>query len=130
VFPNSVYDDGSGKYVLNTDVYTQTYGRLFWNSALNTDVQTNYLSSAAFWKLREVSISYNIPTKVFGSTLGKVIKGATFGLNGRNLLMFVPESNQWTDPEFSTTTGNASGVSSASNLPPTRLFGANLTLRF
>ncbi|HUC81418.1 MAG TPA: SusC/RagA family TonB-linked outer membrane protein [Flavisolibacter sp.] len=130
VFPNSVYDDGTGKYVANTDVYTQTYGRLFWNSDLNTAVQTNYLASAAFWKLREVSLSYNIPTKVLGASLSRYIKGATVSINGRNLLMFVPESNQWTDPEFSTTTGNASGVSSAGNLPPTRIFGANLTLRF
>ena len=130
IFPNSVYDDGTGKYVVNTDIYTQTYGRLFWNSDLNTSVQTNYLASAAFWKLREVSLSYNIPTTIFGSTLRNVIKGATFSINGRNLLMFLPESNQWTDPEFSTTTGNASGVSSAGNLPPTRIFGANLTLRF
>jgi len=130
VWPNSVYDDGTGKYVTNTDVYTQTYGRLFWNSALNTDVQTNYLASAAFWKLREVSVSYNIPTKVLGSSLSKVVKGATVTLNARNLLMFLPESNEWTDPEFSTGTGNASGVSTAGQLPPTRIFGANLTLRF
>ncbi len=130
IFPNSVYDDGTGKYVANTDVYTQTYGRLFWNSALNTDVQTNYLASAAFWKLREVSLTYNIPTKLFGSKVASVIKGAQIGINGRNLLMFLPKSNQWTDPEFNTGTGNATGVSSASQLPPTRIFGANLTVRF
>ncbi|MDB5205110.1 MAG: SusC/RagA family TonB-linked outer membrane protein [Flavisolibacter sp.] len=130
VFPNSVYDDGSGKYVENKDVYTQTYGRLFWNSALNTNVQTNYLASAAFWKLREVSLTYTIPTKIFGSGFEKIVKGATIGVNGRNLIAWLPKSNVWTDPEFSTGTGNATGVSSASQLPPTRIFGANLTVRF
>ncbi len=135
VFPNSVYDDGTGKYVVNTDVYTQTYGRLFWNSDLNTGVQTNYLASGAFWKLRELAINYEIPTKIFGSRIGGIIKGATVGVNGRNLLMFVPKSNVWTDPEFSASgnsayTGNAVGRSTAFNMPPTRIFGANLAVRF
>lgn len=135
VFPNSVYDDGTGKYVENTDVYTQTYGRLFWNSDLNTNVITNYLASGAFWKLREVAISYDIPVKVFGNTVGNAIKGVTVGVNGRNLLMFLPKSNVWTDPEFtangnSAYTGNAVGRSTAFNMPPTRIFGANLVVRF
>jgi hypothetical protein len=57
-------------------------------------------------------------------------------VNGRNLLMFVPKSNVWTDPEFqggngnAAYTGNATGRSTAFNFPPTRIFGANLTLRF
>jgi len=136
IFPNSVYDDGTGKYVTNTDVYTTNYGRLFWNSDLNTNVISNYLADGSFWKLREVSISYEIPTKVFGNKVADVIKGATIGISGRNLLMFVPKSNVWTDPEFSggngnaAYTGNATGRSTAFNFPPTRIFGANLTLRF
>jgi hypothetical protein len=136
IFPNSVYDDGTGKYVTNTDVYTTNYGRLFWNSDLNTNVISNYLADGSFWKLREVSISYDIPTKVFGNKISSVIKGATIGISGRNLLMFVPKSNVWTDPEFSggngnaAYTGNATGRSTAFNFPPTRIFGANITLRF
>ena len=50
--------------------------------------------------------------------------------------MWLPKSNQWTDPEFaggngnSSYTGNATGRSTAYNFPPTRIFGANLTVRF
>ncbi len=136
IFPNSVYDDGTGKYVTNTDVYTTNYGRLFWNSDLNTNVISNYVADASFWKLREVAISYDIPTKVFGNKVSSVIKGATIGISGRNLLMWVPKSNVWTDPEFqggngnAAFTGNATGRSTAFNAPPTRIFGANITLRF
>jgi TonB-linked SusC/RagA family outer membrane protein len=136
VFPNSVYDDGTGKLVANTDVYTQVYGRLFWNSDLNTNVISNYLADGSFWKLREVAINYEVPMKIFGSRVGNVIKGASIGVNGRNLLMWVPKSNQWTDPEFqggngnAAYTGNATGRSTAFNFPPTRIFGANITLRF
>ena len=56
IFPNSSYDDGTGKYVANTDVYTSKYGRLFWNSDFNTAVTSNYVADGAFWKLREVAI--------------------------------------------------------------------------
>jgi hypothetical protein len=135
IFPNSVYNDGTGKYVENTDVYTRNYGRLFWNTDLNTETHTNYLASGAFWKIRELAINYEIPTRIFGNKLGNIIKGATIGVNGRNLFMFLPKSNVWTDPEFSASgnnayTGNAVGRSTGYNMPPTRIFGANMTLRF
>jgi hypothetical protein len=136
VFPNSLYYDETGKPVVNTSVYTSNYGRLFWNSALNTDVTTNYLADGSFWKLREVAINYEIPVKFFGTKVSNVIKGANIGISGRNLLMWLPKSNTWTDPEFaggngnSAYTGNATGRSTAYNFPPTRIFGANLTVRF
>ena len=139
VFPNSVYEDplNPGKYLPNTDIYTTNYGRLFWNSDLVTTVTSNYLADGSFWKLREVAINYEIPVgKVFGSKFSNTVKGASFGISGRNLLMWVPDSNVWTDPEFqggngnSAYTGNATGRSTAFNFPPTRIFGANLTLRF
>jgi hypothetical protein len=129
IFPNSVYDDGTGKFVPNTSVYTQSGGYGFWEqSAYNRAINSNYLTSADFWKLREVALSYNIPTKIFGRHVP--IKGATFTVTGRNLLVFLPENNQWTDPEFSNTTGNAQGVNNSFNTPPTRIWGANLTLNF
>ena len=93
------------------------------------------MSSPIDYKIREIAISYTIPTKIFGSRLSGIIKGATIGINGRNLFMFLPKSNLWTDPEFtangnSSYTGNAVGRSTAFNLPPTRLFGANIVLKF
>ena len=134
IFPNSVIETapGSGKYVTNTDVYTSDFGINFYNSNTNTGAQTNYLASGAFWKLREVSLSYSLPSTVFN---GKSIKGITFGITGRNLLTWLPKSNQWTDPEFSANgnaafTGNAVGRSTAYNLPPTRNFGANVSIQF
>jgi TonB-linked SusC/RagA family outer membrane protein len=128
VFPNSSYDDGNGKYVANTAIYTQDGGYNFWSQgATNTNINSNYLSSGAFWKLREIALSYNFPRSLFD---GKGIKGATFSITGRNLLTWLPSSNEWTDPEFSNTTGNAQGVSNRNNNPPSRIFGANLTLQF
>ncbi len=139
VFPNSVVDDGTGKLVENTNVYTSNFGRLYWNTSINGDVLSNYLASGAFWKLREVSITYTMPARLFK---GNTLKGVTFGVTGRNLMTWRPKSNPWTDPEFSgqisaTTstqgsayTGNAQGRSTGYNLPPTRLFGANVIFTF
>ncbi|MFN0081668.1 MAG: SusC/RagA family TonB-linked outer membrane protein [Ferruginibacter sp.] len=132
VFPNSVYDDGTGKFVNNTNVFTQSYGRLFYNDNLNTNAITNYLADGSFFKLREVSLTYTFPSSLFTKS---ALKGVTAGFSGRNLLTWLPNSNQWTDPEFTSNgnnafTGNATGRSTAFNLPPTRFMGANVTFQF
>ncbi len=127
IFPNSVYLQG-GKYVENKDVYLIGGGYNFWSQSINTNVNSNYLASAAFWKLREVSLGYTFPENLFNKS--KTIKGASFTITGRNLFTWLPSTNEWTDPEFSNTTGNAQGVNDRGNTPPTRLFGANLTLQF
>lgn len=128
VFPNSVIETSPKVYVPNTSVYTQSGGYGFWSQgAYNTDIDANYLCSAAFWKLREVALSYTFPADMFGK---KGIKGASIAITGRNLFTWLPKTNEWTDPEFSTTTGNAQGVNTRDNNPPTRIFGANVTLNF
>ncbi|MBG9374880.1 SusC/RagA family TonB-linked outer membrane protein [Panacibacter sp. DH6] len=130
VFPNSVYYDGS-KYVENTSIYTKSYGYNFWSQDINTGVQSNYISSGAFWKLREVSIAYSLPSKALSGFLHNAVKGLTIAVNGRNLKTWLPKSNQWTDPEFSaSTSSNGQGVSSIYNTVPTRIFGASVTVQF
>ena len=129
VFPNSVYWDGA-KYVPNTDRQVSGNGIDFWgNDAYNTQVATNYFSSAAAWKLRELAINYDLPTKWIENT--RIIKRATISFIGRNLLTFLPESNQWGDPEFNySSTNNTLGLSSVFQTPPARTFGGSLTLTF
>lgn len=131
VFPNSVYWDGS-KYVENTNLTTSGGGINFWGQSVNTKVATNYFTSAAAWRLRELAISYDLPSKWLGN--GKAIKRATVSAIGRNILILVPKSNQWSDPEFNTTPGSANpntfGLSSSFINPPTRIYGGSLTLTF
>jgi TonB-linked SusC/RagA family outer membrane protein len=126
IMPNSSYYDGT-KYVENTSIY-MTGGYNFWSQAVNTNANTNYLVDGSFWKIREVSLSYNLPVKWFGFTKN-AIKGVNVTLSGRNLFMFLPKTNEWTDPEFSTTIGNAQGVSGLDNTPPTRIFGASVNIQ-
>jgi TonB-linked SusC/RagA family outer membrane protein len=127
IMPNSSYFDGT-KYVANTNIYMISGGYNFYSVAVNTSANTNYLVSGDFWKIREASISYNMPARWFGFTKNAV-KGATFTLSGRNLFMFLPKTNEWTDPEFSNTTGNAQGISGLDNTPTTRIFGATLNIQ-
>jgi TonB-linked SusC/RagA family outer membrane protein len=132
VFPNSVIETTPGKFVDNTNVFTKTFGREFYNGDLNTDAISNYLASGTFIKLREVSLTYTFPASIF---TGKALRGITAGFSGRNLLMWLPKSNQWTDPEFTSNgnnafTGNAIGRSTAFNMPPTRFMGVNVTFQF
>ncbi len=126
IIPNSVYYDGS-KYVSNTNITTATGNNGFWANVWNS-AGSNYVNSADFWKLREVSLSYNLPKTVLSHI--KLISAATIGITGRNLVTLKATDNVWSDPEFSNTNGNATGNTDINQLPPTKFVGANLSITF
>jgi TonB-linked SusC/RagA family outer membrane protein len=126
VFPNSVVEV-NGKYVPNTNIEVNDANFNLFPGLFN-NVASPWVESAAAWKLREVAITYNIPVRIFGSQ--KVVKGATLTISGRNLLMFRPKTNLWTDPEFSEDTSNAVGENSINQAPPTRIYGGKLAVTF
>ncbi|MFV0604741.1 MAG: hypothetical protein ACK5NK_02765 [Niabella sp.] len=130
VFPNSVYWDATqNKYVDNTNITVADGGPGYWTLAsTRTGMNENYVTSGAFWKLRELVLSYDIPRSIIGT---RVLKGAMFSLVGRNLIMLVPKTNVYTDPEYSDNgTGNYIGLNSLGQNPPNRYYGATLTLKF
>jgi hypothetical protein len=129
VFPNSVYWDGA-KYVPNTSIQVQDGNAGFWTGASsNTAIATNYYARADAWRMRELNISYTLPNKWIGN--GRVIKRVTVSAVGKNLVMLVPKSNQWGDPEFNSATGtNTFGLASSFQTPSSRLFGGSLTVQF
>ena len=133
IYPNSVVMV-NGKYIDNTNIAVDNGGNTanhgFWPDVIyGTNVGTPFVVSAAFWKLREVSLTYDFPANVLNGT--KFIKRLSIGLIGRNLLMLRPKSNEYTDPEFSSSgNGNAVGRTNETQTPPTRIFGANVTVTF
>ncbi len=132
VFPNSVYQtgtnaDGSPIYTENKDVALKDGGLGAWDSNLR-GIGENFVTSAAFWKLREVALNYTIPQSIIGKT--KYIKTVNIGIVGRNLLTLLPKANVYTDPEFNNTTTNAVGVNATFITPPTRTYGATISLGF
>jgi len=126
VFPNSEYLGPDGKtYVPNTNVEVQDGNFNFWPT-LYQSIDANYVTSAAAWKLREVALSYSLPKQIINDI--KFVKAITLTVSGRNLLMFVPSTNKFTDPEFSNDTGNGVGTTSLGQLPPTRIFSTTLSV--
>lgn len=133
VYPNSAIPqaDASGKitYVPNTSGLTPG-GSEFWANTptWNTGVAENYVTSGKFFKIREVSLSYALPTAML-SKVG-LIKGASINFFGRNIFTWVPKENIYTDPEFSGTSvgSNAIGINSVLQTPPTKFYGATLNV--
>ena len=129
VFPNSEYMQ-NGKLVPNTNIQVQDGNYGFWTGAnTNTGIATNYFASADAWRLRELNISYNLPTKWLGN--GNVLKRLVISFVGKNLFLWTPSSNQWGDPEFNyANTGNTFGLASGFQSPSSRVFGGSLTIGF
>ncbi|MDP4184693.1 MAG: SusC/RagA family TonB-linked outer membrane protein [Bacteroidota bacterium] len=133
IIPNSVQIDDNGNYVENTTpiaggdsnynlYYNQTYsagkfGRL-------------YLIDRSFVKLREVTLTYQLPKKL---TQKAFINRAEISFIGRNLLLWTPKSNTFVDPE-STTFGDENGLEADYGeygaTPTVRSYGFSLKLSF
>lgn len=143
IIPNSVYlDPATNQYVPNNNVPISNVNDFF--TGVYRTVGTNTLFSAASWRFREVSLSYNLPQNLLARQ--KFVKNASIALTGRNLFLWVPKTNMYQDPDFSTTTNSASpatatgtngvssanvqGISTAQINPPVRTFGFNLTVNF
>lgn len=125
VFPNSSYSDGNGGFVANTNRLTSGGGNAFWDAY--NDIKENYVTDATTLKLREIALSYTFGPKVLERLS---VQNISIGLFGRNLFTLRPKDNVYTDPEFNFTTGNAIGVGTQSQTPPTRQYGMNLTVTF
>ncbi|WP_421938428.1 SusC/RagA family TonB-linked outer membrane protein [Pedobacter sp.] len=129
IYPNSVIQTSPGVYVPNTNVTTIQGNGSFWSDGIRTNTASNYVSSAAFWKIRELSLAYQVPSQWLGAH-AKFIKNASIALVGRNLFMFRPSDNIYTDPEINVGTGNAQGVNNLNQTPPTRIYGFTATIGF
>ena len=132
VIPNSSYlDAATGQYVANTNISIKDGGAGYWTIlGPRTGIEENYVTSAAFWKIRELSLGYDLPAKMLAKS--KVIKAARVSVQGRNLFIFLPNTNVYTDPEYSDgnglSSGNAIGLTSLNQSPPSRFFGATVSL--
>lgn len=134
VFPNSVIADPAnpGKYITNTNISVPNgNGNAgFWSDNINRSVTSNYVHSGDFWKLRELAVSYDLPSKLLAKS--KFIKGCTLSVQGRNLLVWMAPDNYYTDPEYGASGGaggNGVGISGLQT-PPSRYYGATVSFKF
>lgn len=120
VVPNSVLDNGDGTFSEN-NIPVAVYD--YWGKL---PPATNIID-ASYVKLREVSLSYTLPSNLVSKTpFGSI----TLGINGRNLALWTPEENTYVDPELSNLgNGNAQGFD-FSGSPSLRSYGGSLRVTF
>ena len=131
VIPNSSYLGADGNYIENTNIAVRSGGADFWTDGTrNTTIGENYANSAGFWKMREATLGYDLPKSILSKT--RFIQSATISVQGRNLFIWVPKSNLYTDPEYSQngSDSNAVGFTNLGQTPPARYFGGSLSLTF
>jgi len=127
VFPNSAYDDGTGKFVPNTNVNVQEAEYSLWVDYYRL-IGENFTVPAWFIKMRDINLAFSVPQKWLIKT--KFIADASLAVYGRNLFTIVDSKNDFVDPEFSSTTGNGLGISNTNQTPPVKQFGVNLNVTF
>jgi hypothetical protein len=93
IVPGSVLDNGDGTFSPNTSVFVEDPNQ-YWNNRALFD----HLLSASYIKLRNVSLSYAIPTRIMSNT---PIRSLVISAIGNNLFLWTPEENVYADPEQS-----------------------------
>jgi TonB-linked SusC/RagA family outer membrane protein len=126
VIPNSVIEVSDGVYVENTNIPVSGGRQSYWTDVYN-DVKENYVRDATAFKIRELALTYTLPSSLLSRT---PLRKLTVGFIARNLYTLLPAENSFSDPEFNNTRNNAVGIGGYFQSPPTRSFGVNLNIEF
>lgn len=122
VWPNSVYDDGTGKFVSNTDAKYDPY--VYFTSVIPFG---RHVIDASYIKLREASLNYRISKSALNKTpFGDI----TVGIFGNNLFLWTPSENKFADPEINSAGANNLQGFDFTAQPSLRNFGFNVKVSF
>jgi hypothetical protein len=99
----------------------------YWDNGGELVAQHEIISKT-FVKLRDLSLSFNLPEKILSKT---PFGGISVGFVGNNLLIWTPKSNNVIDPE-ATTFGNDldAEFGEFGATPSIRTLGFNITIKF
>ena len=126
--------DGDGNYLYDDDgnpVGGEVNEEAFYTGSVYNSFGYVYapnsfhIYDASFVKLRELSLTYTLPGKIFGGS--GVIKGIDLSLIGRNLWI-ISKNSPYSDPEAGLSAGNNLGNQSGA-YPTVREVGFNISLR-
>lgn len=121
-------DGGVVLDAINTDTGVQNTENIsaqqYWSAV--SSIAENYIYDQDNIRLRELSLTYRLPSKLTGE-IG--INSASIGLVGRNLFFFSKDAPD-IDPEAVLGTGLSGQGISINNIPTIRSFGFNLVLNF
>jgi len=131
VIPNSVVSDGNGGYVENTTPITMTSGNFQYyydgNYSYPLEGSACCLIDRSYAKLRNLTISYNLPQKWMDRIH---MKGICLSAVGNNLFTWTPASNCYIDPDQGYTTDLKGMLGEYYCTVPCRYFGFNVKVTF
>ena len=123
VMANPAYTNTNGlpEFITNTTRLDKSQS----SQVLGTDPPAAaFVYDAGFVKLREVVLTYSLPSSILGST----IRGASLSLIGNNLWI-IDKSLPYADPEAGLSSGNTQGYQSGP-MPTTRNISFNFKVNF
>ena len=123
--------DASGKWVSSGTKNTmQITAQNYWN-VVATDkdnvVSSELINDASYVSVREMNLSYQLPSKLLRKT---VIKKASLGLYGRNLFYLERHTDGYAPEAASFNINNSSLGLESTSLPLLRNFGIKASLEF
>lgn len=133
IVPNSVNEHvdattGAVTYTENTTPIAWDKVTTFYNTSNNPGIERTHVIDKTFVRLREINLNYDFPSAV-SKNMG--LNKITLGVYARNLFMWTPGENPYTDPETGTYgTGVASDFGEFGTNPSQRSVGGVLKLSF
>ncbi|TRZ44238.1 SusC/RagA family TonB-linked outer membrane protein [Robertkochia solimangrovi] len=128
IIPNSVVDNGDGTYSENTTAVAYDQVTNFWGTGSHPAIEYTHMIDKTFVRLRDVSLSYNVPYE-FVESLG--LSSASISIYGKNLALWTPADNPYVDPEVTTFGSDLqSEFGEFAANPAQRTYGASLKLSF
>lgn len=130
IIPGSVVDAGDGTYVPNTVPIQQTDGSYqdYFNLYGWGNGGTAYLLDRSFAKLRNVSVTWDLPKKWLGKAN---IAGLSISAFVNNAFVWTASDNYYVDPETTTEGTDLGGAfGELYTNPSCRIYGFNLNVKF
>jgi TonB-linked SusC/RagA family outer membrane protein len=130
IVPNSVVDNGDGTFSENTTAVNFGAVTGFYSASNNPSTEaTNHVIDKTFIRLRDLSLSYNLPSKIIEKA---GFTKASISIYGKNLALWTPDENPYVDPEVTTFGGNdlVTEFGEFAGNPAQRTYGFALKLAF
>lgn len=127
--PNGVLDTDAGMRagMTLTEANCWVLANNYW---MNTGANARYfLYDTSFLKLREISISYDVPRNFLHNKLGNVFQSMKIAFVGRNLAILHQNTPKGIDPEAASSLGVIQGMEKGFSLP-TATYGFDFKVTF
>jgi len=118
-----VKDDGAGNFVPNDVVVP---AKTYYQTAFGNQVGESSVFDASYVKLRQMSLSYNIPLDLFRNI---PIQSMSFSLIGRNLAILYKNAPH-IDPESAFSSSNANQGLESGQIPSARSIAFSINAKF